>query len=38
LARIVLPTWSRRKLVLHDAEDPFAWVEATLAVDLREAT
>lgn len=25
-------------VVLHDAEDPFAWVEATLAVDLREAT
>jgi hypothetical protein len=25
-------------VVLHDAEEPFAWVEATLAVDLTEAT
>jgi hypothetical protein len=25
-------------VVLHDTEDPFAWVEATLAVDLHEAT
>jgi hypothetical protein len=25
-------------VVLHDAEDPFAWVEASVAVDLTEAT
>ncbi|MFB6168732.1 MAG: hypothetical protein ABEJ43_07785 [Haloferacaceae archaeon] len=25
-------------VVLHDAEDPFAWVEASDAVDLTEAT
>ncbi len=25
-------------VVLHDAEDPFAWVEASLAVDLHEQT
>jgi len=25
-------------VVLHDAEDPFAWVEASVAVDLAEAT
>ncbi|MEF8820233.1 MAG: hypothetical protein V5A31_12700 [Haloferacaceae archaeon] len=25
-------------VVLHDAEEPFAWVEATVAVDLHEAT
>jgi hypothetical protein len=25
-------------VVLHDAEDPFAWVEASLAVDLSEQT
>lgn len=25
-------------VVLHDAEEPFAWVEASVAVDLAEAT
>jgi hypothetical protein len=25
-------------VVLHDVEDPFAWVEASVAVDLAEAT
>jgi hypothetical protein len=25
-------------VVLHDAEEPFAWVEASVAVDLTEAT
>jgi hypothetical protein len=25
-------------VVLHDAEDPFAWVEASVAVDLTETT
>lgn len=25
-------------VVLHDAHDPFAWVEASVAVDLAEAT
>lgn len=25
-------------VVLHDAEEPFAWVEASDAVDLTEAT
>jgi hypothetical protein len=25
-------------VVLHDAQDPFAWVEASTAVDLRERT
>lgn len=25
-------------VVLHDAEDPFAWVEASVAVDLAETT
>lgn len=25
-------------VVLHDAEEPFAWVEATVAVDLHDAT
>jgi len=25
-------------VVLHDAEDPFAWVEASLSVDLHDQT